>query len=43
MKAGLPMAKIGECSLIISKSGYIFSSTDAKTPLKDNNIKLNYL
>lgn len=43
MKDGLPMAKLGECPLVISKSGYIFSYTDIKTLFKDNNIKLNYL
>jgi hypothetical protein len=34
MKAGLPMAKLGEYPLIISKSGHIFSNTDAKTLFK---------
>jgi hypothetical protein len=31
MKVGLPMAKLGEYYIIISKSGYIFSYTDVRT------------
>ncbi len=34
MKASLPMVKLGEYYLIISKSGYIFSNTDVETLLK---------
>jgi len=43
MKAGLPTAKFSEYHFIISKSGYIFSNTDTKRFLKDNNLKLSFL